>query len=151
MLSVYQGRLRNSSVVVEKRKRAKQPIECFEGDLRQVLSNLFTNAIDAMPSGGRLLLRSRQGVDWKTGREGLFLTVADTGTGMSMPTQAQMFEAFYTTKGIGGTGLGLWISAEIMERHQGRISIRSSQNEGHRGTVAVIFLPFKMISTPSSS
>jgi PAS domain S-box-containing protein len=139
--SVYQGRLRNSSILVEKRKRATQPVVCFEGDLRQVLSNLFTNAIDAMPTGGKLLLRSREGTDWKSGRKGVLLTVGDTGTGMSESTQAHIFEAFYTTKGIGGTGLGLWISAEIMERHEGRISIRSSQGENHRGTVAVIFLP----------
>ncbi len=142
VLSVYQGRLRNSSISVEKLKRAKQPVSCFEGDLRQVLSNLFTNAIDAMPTGGRLMLRSREGRDWKSGKTGLLLTVADTGTGMTETTKAHLFEAFYTTKGIGGTGLGLWISTEIMERHQGRITIRSSQNELHRGTVAIVFLPF---------
>lgn len=141
VLSVYQGRLRNSSIVVEQRQRASQPIVCFEGDLRQVLSNLLTNSIDAMPNGGRLVLRSREGTDWKSGRKGHCLTIADTGTGMSAPTQTHLFEPFFTTKGIGGTGLGLWISAEIMERHQGRISIRSNQDDRHKGTVASIFLP----------
>jgi PAS domain S-box-containing protein len=142
LLSGYQGRLKNASITVERRKRAQQPIVCFEGDVRQVLSNLLTNAIDAMPTGGRLLLRSREGTDWKSGRRGFFLTLADTGTGMSLSTQARLFEAFFTTKGIGGTGLGLWISADIMERHQGRIFIRSSQSERHKGTVTSVFLPF---------
>ena len=142
LLSVYQGRLKNSAIVVERRKRAEHPVVCFEGDIRQVLSNLFTNSIDAMPKGGRLFLRSREGTSWKSGQRGLYLTVADSGSGMSVATQTHLFEAFFTTKGIGGTGLGLWISAEIMERHQGRITIRSSQDEAHRGTVAMVFLPY---------
>jgi PAS domain S-box-containing protein len=146
LLSVYQARLKNSSILVEKRKRAEQPVLCSEGDIRQVLSNLLTNAIDAMPNGGRLLLRSREGTSWRNGLRGVFLTLADTGTGMSVNTQAHLFEAFFTTKGIGGTGLGLWISAEIMERHRGRIAIRSSQNERNRGTVASVFLPFDAVT-----
>jgi PAS domain S-box-containing protein len=141
LLSVYQGRLNNSAIIVERRKRADHPVVCFEGDIGQVLSNLFTNSIDSMPQGGRLFLRSREGTSWKNGQRGLYLTVADSGTGISKTTQAHLFEAFFTTKGIGGTGLGLWISAEIMERHQGKISIRSSQNAAHRGTVATVFLP----------
>ena len=56
---------------------------------------------------------------------------------------AKIFEAFFTTKGFGGTGLGLWISREIMDRHRGYLRIRSSQREGHRGTVATIFLPYQ--------
>ena len=140
-LSVYEGRLTNAGIVVEKRKRAIEPVACFEGDIRQVLSSLVTNAIDAMPGGGRLLVRSRKGTDWRTGRQGLVLTLADTGTGIDKATQRRMYEAFFTTKGIGGSGLGLWISAEIMQRHGGRILIRSSQAEGHRGTVVTLFLP----------
>ncbi len=144
-LNVYEGRLVNSRIIVEKRKRASEPVECFEGDIRQVLSCLVTNAIDAMPGGGRLLVRSREGTDWRTGRRGLVLTVADTGIGMDKATQRHMYEAFFTTKGIGGSGLGLWVSAEIMQRHSGRILIRSSQREGQRGTVVSLFLPFEQI------
>lgn len=120
---------------------AKQPVECFEGDIRQVLSNLVGNAIDAMPRGGRLVIRSREGTEWSSGRVGLFLTVADSGCGISTEARGKLFEAFFTTKGIGGTGLGLWISAEIMERHQGRIRLRSSQNPDRCGTTVTLFLP----------
>lgn len=141
-LNLYEAKLKNSGIVVEKRKRANQPVSCFEGDVRQVISNLITNAIDAMPHGGRLLVRSREGRDWRTGQSGLVLTIADTGFGINPDVQSRMFEAFYTTKGINGNGLGLWISAEIMRRHQGSISIRSSQDPRHSGTVAVLFLPF---------
>ncbi len=142
-LDVYESRLNNARIRVEKRKRADGPIDCFEGDIRQVLGSLLANAIDAMPSGGRLLVRSRKGRAWKSGRPGLVLTVADTGTGMDTETQQRIFEAFYSTKGIGGTGLGLWMSANIMRQHEGTIRIRSSQQPGRRGTVVVLFLPFR--------
>ena len=142
VLSLYEGRLRNSSITVENRKRAGRSISCFEGDIRQVLNNLVSNAIDAMPTGGRILLRSRESTDWRTGRRGLTLTVADSGTGIAPSTRARVFEAFFTTKGINGTGLGLWIGNEIVDRHQGRLLLRTSQDPAHRGTVFSLFLPF---------
>jgi len=145
-LSVYQGRLVNSSVEVERRTRAASLVLCFEGEIQQVLSNLIINAIDAMhPHGGRLLIRSREGTDWKTGRKGLILTVADTGSGMSPDTAAKIFEPFFTTKEIGGTGLGLWVSYEIVERHGGALAVRSSQRKGHSGTIFTLFLPFEAV------
>jgi len=146
-LTIYQGRLVNSNVDVEKRIRASRSVFCFEGEIRQVLSNLIINAIDAMhPHGGRLLMRSREGTDWKTGRKGLILTVADTGSGMSPDTAAKIFEPFFTTKEIGGTGLGLWVSHEIVERHGGTLAVRSSQRPGHSGTVFTLFLPFEAVA-----
>lgn len=145
-LSIYQGRLVNSGIEIEKRKRAEQPAECFEGEIRQVLSNFISNAIDAMhPGGGRLILRSRESTRWSTGQKGLALTVADTGPGIAPGQQKHIFDAFYTTKGIGGTGLGLWISQEIVDRHRGAIRFRSSQNAGHHGTVFSLFLPFQAV------
>jgi len=87
-----------------------------------LIANLISNAIDAMhPHGGRLLMRSREGTDWKTARKGLILTVADIGSGMSPATTAKIFEPFFTTKETGGTGLGLWVSHEIVERHGGTV------------------------------
>lgn len=102
VVGIYETRLTNSDIAVETRKRAERPVLCFEGDVRQVLSNLVGNAIDAMQArGGRLLLRSRVGHDWKTGRPGLVITVADTGSGMLPQVLNKVFEAFFTTKGIG--------------------------------------------------
>ena len=143
-LSIYQGRIVNAGITVEKRKRASHPVICFDGEIRQVLNNLVSNAIDAMqPNGGRLLIRSREGTQWKTGAKGLFLTVADTGPGMSQETVKRIFEPFFTTKGDGGTGLGLWISCEIINRHRGSLSVRSSQRLPSIGTVFTLFLPFE--------
>jgi PAS domain S-box-containing protein len=144
-LQLYQGRLINSNIQVEQRLRAANPIVCLEGEIRQVLSNLMGNAIDAMhQKGGRLLLRSREATQWKTGHKGIALTVADTGMGMQPVTQKRAFEAFFSTKGIGGTGLGLWVSKEIMDRHRGTFSLRSSEAANAHGTVFVLFLPHDM-------
>lgn len=142
-ITIYEARLLNSRIAVHKRKRAEQLVTCYASEISQVIGNAVGNAIDAMHgSGGSLFLRSREGTDWRTGRSGLVITIADTGTGMSPETRRHLFEAFYTTKGIGGTGLGLWVSKGIIDSHQGRLLVRSSQDEKHRGTVLTIFLPF---------
>lgn len=143
VLTMYESRLRNAGIEVSKRERSTRPVEVYEGDIRQVLNNLIGNALDAMPKDGRLLLRSREGTDWRTGRTGLLLTIADTGAGIAAQNQEHIFDAFFTTKGIGGSGLGLWVSSEIVERHQGRLLFRSSQGSQFHGTVFTMFLPFE--------
>jgi two-component system, sporulation sensor kinase C len=70
------------------------------------------------------------------------ITIADTGSGISPEMRKHIFDAFFTTKGIGGTGLGLWISCEIIHRHEGTLRVRSSQQPGRSGTVFAIFLPY---------
>lgn len=142
VLSIYQGRLINSGIDIEQRLRARRSIQCYDGEIRQVLNNLVANAIDAMTSsGGRLLIRTRDTHHSKTDQPGIQITIADTGSGMRSEVLRRLFEAFYTTKGIGGNGLGLWISKEIMDRHHGCIRVRSSQRIGDSGTVFTLFLP----------
>jgi signal transduction histidine kinase len=93
------------------------------------------------PHGGRLLARCRKATHWKTGRRGVAFTVADTGNGIDQQTLQRIFDAFFTTKGISGTGLGLWISKDIVDRHHGELRVRSSQVHPGCGTVFVLFLP----------
>jgi len=141
-LPLYQGRISNARATVERRDRTKQPVTCLDGEIRQVLSNLIGNAIDAMQGKQRrLFIRSRNGTDWRTGRSGVMLTIADTGLGMSADTIAHIFEPFFTTKGNKGTGLGLWISREIVERHQGSLNVKSRQFAHFSGTIFTLFLP----------
>lgn len=145
-LNIYQGRLTSAHIPVHKRKRAHRPVMCFDGEIRQVLNNLVGNATDALTTyGGALYLRSREGMDRRNGRRGLWLTVADSGTGMNPETLKRAFEPFFTTKGIGGTGLGLWISRDIVIRHHGKLLVRSSQHPAHHGTVMCLFLPWDAI------
>jgi signal transduction histidine kinase len=147
VLSLFQGRIVNSNVRLEKRYRSKVGVRCFEGEIRQVISNIVGNALDAMHAhGGRLILRSRVGSDHRSGRSGLIITIADTGPGMPPTVAEQVFQPFFTTKGFIGTGLGLWISRDIVDRHSGRIWLRTSQRNGCAGTVIAIFLPFDAVS-----
>ena len=142
-LSLFHSKILNGRVTVEQRHRAMPPVICFDGEIRQVLNNLLGNAIDALaPNGGRLIIRSRAGTHWKTGREGAFITVADTGTGMSPEVAGHVFEAFYTTKEMEGTGLGLWVSKEIIGRHHGALTLRTRQRNRGSGTVFSVFLPY---------
>jgi signal transduction histidine kinase len=106
-----------------------------------VLNNFVGNSIDATPQGGRILARSRDATHWSSGRRGVALTVADTGTGLSPEVRAQMFQPFFSTKGSGGAGLGLWISDQLIARNGGSLRIRSSQASGSSGTVLMLFLP----------
>lgn len=141
VLALFEGRLRNSGIVIETSYRAQQAIVCFEGDVRQVLNNLMGNAIDAMDFGGHLIIRSHDAVDWATDRKGIVLTIADDGCGMSMEVVRNLFEPFFTTKGIAGTGLGMWVSKEVVDRHKGTLRVRSSQRPEYCGSVFRLFLP----------
>jgi signal transduction histidine kinase len=141
ILALHQGRISSSAITIEKAYRTQVKVLCFDGEIRQVLNNLIGNSIDAMWRGGRLLLRSQLGTDWRNGQKGLCITIADTGDGMNEVTKRRLFEAFFTTKGIKGTGLGLWISSEIVRKHGGRLRFRSRLKQGQSGTVFQLFLP----------
>jgi PAS domain S-box-containing protein len=144
VLDLYHGRLLNSGIHVETDFRTARPILCFENDIRQVLNNLIANAIDAMRQGGRLLVRAHEATSLDTGtssRRGTRITIADTGHGMPPAVKARIFEPFYTTKELNGTGLGLWISSGIVARHHGRLTLRSTDHPIHHGTVFSLFLP----------
>ena len=141
VINLFQGRLVNSGIKVDVQLSDFTQVSCLENEIRQVLSNLISNAIDAMRTGGTLLLRSHRAVDPVTGLAGIRIVVADTGQGMDGATKSRIFEPFFTTKELNGTGLGLWISAEIVERHRGRLLVRSSQSAQYHGTVFSLFLP----------
>jgi PAS domain S-box-containing protein len=153
-LYIHHRRLLNAHIDVEQRLKAQRPLNCFDGEIRQVLNNLIGNAIDAMRGeGGRLLVRSREGTHWPSARKGLVLTVADTGGGIRPELLRKIFEPFFTTKGSSGTGLGLWVSQEIAHRHEGQLRVRSRQGRpkiGEKkcgvcgnGTVFTLFLPYE--------
>jgi PAS domain S-box-containing protein len=145
VLNLYHGRLANSSIRVDASYSTKSTILCFENDIRQVLSNLIANAIDAMRHGGLLLVRAHDATNYSAehpeGRCGIRITIADTGHGMSNAVRIRAFEPFYTTKDLNGTGLGLWISSGIVNRHHGRLTFRTSQDPRLHGTVFSLFLP----------
>ena len=141
VLALYRGRLNNSNIIVLLEETDAAPIFCFEGDIRQVLNNLVSNAIDAMRTGGVLTIRIRDVRSSHIGLTGARISIADTGHGMPEETRQHIFEPFYTTKGINGTGLGLWISHGIVQKHHGRLSVRSSTDPVRHGSTFSLFLP----------
>jgi signal transduction histidine kinase len=141
-LSLYQSRITQAEIAIERRSRTSPSITCLDGEIRQVLNNVVGNAIDAITTqGGSLLIRSRSATHWTTGRCGVLVTVADNGPGISRHNLSKIFEPFFSTKGEQGTGLGLWISKEIIERHQGVLRVKSREGETRSGTVFTLFLP----------
>jgi len=145
VLSLYQGRLAALDIKVERKFDAEMDLFCYAGEIRQVLANLVGNAIDATIDGGRLLVRARRSRDWKcAGEPGVRFVIADTGSGMEPEVRDRIFEAFFTTKEVTGTGLGLWVSYEIIQKHHGLVHVRS-RTAGplgrSAGTVFQLFIP----------
>jgi signal transduction histidine kinase len=141
-LILYQSKLTYAEIVIEKEFRPNSPIVGMAGELRQVILNLIGNALDASSHGGRLKIRVSNTREHSNGaRPGVRLTVADTGSGISPVMKRTLFEPFVSTKGDTGTGLGLWISSEIVRRHNGKIQVRSSSLSQSSWTVFSVFLP----------
>lgn len=155
VLELFQGKLTLSDITVERRYQNDPEIECLVGDMRQVFANLVANSIDAMNrDGGSLVLRIRRSRDWHgTGVEGLRVTLLDTGCGMDAQTRRRIYEPFFTTKQDSGTGLGLWVTSEIIERQRGVLHVWSSRVGGHSGTAFSLFLPFQgaLAGTPETA
>jgi PAS domain S-box-containing protein len=141
VISLFQGRMATRQIAVHRNYAENDNVVCFAGDLRQVFANLIANALDAITGAGELTLRTRRSRNWKTGRSGVRVLIADNGCGMSSETQRGLFEPFFTTKPATGTGLGLWVSEEIVRNHQGAIRLRSSQRPSHPGTTFAVFFP----------
>ena len=140
-LGLYSGRIANAGIDLSVQHQRSGLIRCYEGEIRQVLNNLVANAIESMKLGGRLIVRSRPSRFWSTGQQGVRITIADNGQGIEPKVLARIFEAFFTTKGLNGTGLGLWISMGIVTKHRGRLQVSSSAVPERSGTVFSLLLP----------
>ncbi len=156
ILDLYQARFNTLNIKVERQYDPEMDLYCFAGEVRQVFANLVGNAIDATSGGGRLVVRARRSRNWEfPGVFGVRFTVADTGDGMEQDVRDRVFEAFFTTKENTGTGLGLWVSHEIILKHRGIVHVRSQVggNGKPSGTVFQVFLPDdeKLVSLPRSA
>jgi signal transduction histidine kinase len=151
VLSLYQSRMNALDIRVERDYDPELSLFCFAGEIRQVIANLVGNSIDASSAGGRLLVRARRSRDWKNSDQaGIRFAIADTGAGMDRDVRQHIFEAFFTTKEATGTGLGLWVSHEIILKHHGTVHVRSRNGAANSqspkqasGTVFQFFIPDK--------
>lgn len=137
VLFFHETEMRIRGIELERRYRSAPQVVCLAGEIQQVLTNLISNAAQATEERGRLIVGVRPGMD-KNGVEQVLITVADNGAGMAQYMLDRLFRPFVTTKGESGTGLGLWVSKGILDKHGASIRVRSRQG---LGTVFLIFLP----------
>jgi PAS domain S-box-containing protein len=142
LLSFYERRFESRKIKTVKEYGGNIEITALGGELRQAFSNLIGNAIDAMPGGGTLIIRatqthSRNGAN----RPGVRITLLDTGEGIAPQHRKNLFQPFFTTKEDVGTGLGLWITRSIVEKHGGTIRVKSRTGTEDHGTAFSVFLP----------
>ena len=146
VLDLYSKRLQAKKIAVTKRNCSDgMTITSFPGEIRQVLSTLLLNAMEAMPGGGTLAVGVFKSFHWRNpAREGIRVVMVDSGVGIPRNNAGRIFEPFFTTKGEQGTGLGLWVANGIVSRLGGSIQMRSSVRPGKSGTCFSIFLPKRL-------
>jgi PAS domain S-box-containing protein len=141
LISVFGNRARNKGIEIRTEIRQDPQLYAIAGEIRQLIANLLSNSIDAVSSGGLVRIR----VDATRFKEqaslGTRITVADSGSGIPSSLRTKLFEPFFTTKKDVGTGLGLWVCKNIVERHHGSIRIKSSTTPGRSWTVFSVLLP----------
>ncbi len=148
VLTLFARRIQAAGVSVEKRYQTSVPLQGWPGEMRQVFTNLVSNALEASNKGGALkvhVFNGREGGVFR--RRGVRVVIADQGVGIASDAGRKLFEPFYTTKGEKGTGLGLWVSHGIVQKHGGYIKVRSSTRPGRSFTLFNIFLPVRGVST----
>jgi len=134
--------LQAGRIELQKHYRCSRDIYGFPVELRQIFLNLIGNAVQAMQDGGVLRLSVHQATDWATQRQGIAISIIDTGAGI-MPEHAKhLFEPFFSTKSTKGTGLGLWISKGIVQKYNGSIAYRSFRYQEGCVTCFRVFLPW---------
>ena len=142
VLLLYGNKIRSSKIRVERRYDWLGDVPGFPAELRQVFTNLIVNAVEAMPGGGGLRIHVRRTQQFGAkGRDGVVVSLFDTGTGIPKELRKRIFEPFFSTKGEKGSGVGLWVSKGIVERHHGSIRAHSDSRAGRSYTCFQVFLP----------
>ncbi len=149
VLVVYNSKLIALGISVDIQFNDLQKIVASKGEMLQVFSNVVANAIDAMQQGGSLKISTRK-LAGSTG-DGIQTVIRDSGTGIKQEHLERIFEPFFTTKGDLGTGIGLWVARQLVERRGGQISVASSTEQRNSGTTITIFLPLAMPSSRPGS
>jgi len=141
VVNLLQAKIRANGAQVEQQCDPSLRIIGIAGELRQVLANLLANSLDAIGQNGRIVLRATASVDPHNGRRRVRITVADCGSGLTAATAKRIFEPFFTTKGSVGTGLGLWVCKQLVEKNTGSIRVRSLTHGARKGTTFSVLLP----------
>jgi signal transduction histidine kinase len=140
VLTIYERKCQYKALNIEQRIEPNLTLTAVQGELKQILSNLIANAIDSSEEGGKIVIYARTSHHFPSGRCGVLIAIADNGVGISDENKQKLFAPFFTTKTDVGTGLGLWITKDLLEKRGGRIRFRSTDSD-RSGTVMTIYLP----------
>lgn len=142
VLAIYMRKIESKAIDVRKQYCDSMEVTAYPGEIRQIFSNLIGNAIDAMTDPGRISIKIAKSREWSNAEHsGVRATILDSGSGIDPALKSRLFEPFYTTKTDIGTGLGLWLSKELVQKHGGSISVHSSVKPGRSGTAFSVFFP----------
>ena len=141
VLLLLDRRLQHQAVRVETDIADSLAVEGFPAELRQVLTNLIVNAMDAAGPKGRIRIRVQRAEASELRGIGALIEIADNGPGIPAETVSRLFQPFFTTKGANGTGLGLWVSMGIVQKHGGSIQVGQSDDPGLTGACIRVYLP----------
>jgi PAS domain S-box-containing protein len=141
VLKLYENKIKSKNIAVETDMADCPPIHGMQGELKQLVANLVSNAADAVEVGGKIRISIASAS--LEHEEGIELEIADDGPGVLLENRARIFEPFFTTKEDVGTGLGLWVCKEIAQRHGGSVQLGASQNGSLGGAVFTVFLPLE--------
>jgi PAS domain S-box-containing protein len=139
VLTIYQRKCHYKDISLERRIEPGLTSYGLPGELKQILSNLISNAIDASREGGKIMICARLWRHPNTRRRGIRFSIVDNGVGISAEDKKRIFTPFFTTKKDVGTGLGLWISRELLAKRSGYIRLRNQAKPP--GTVVSFFVP----------
>jgi len=140
VLSMLYPAMIANQIELRSRFAGSRCVRVLPGEIRQAFGNLVSNAVDAM-GGGTLRVSCFDAIDYPSERKGVRFLFSDTGSGIASETLSNIFDAFFTTKGMKGSGIGLWLTSEIIAKHGGRIRVRSRTEGPYRGSLFDIFLP----------
>ena len=144
VIALYDRKIQSAGIILKQQIDFDGHILALPGELRQMFANLVGNAIEAVgPRHGTITLRAYASRDWRRELPGLRVVVADDGPGIPAEVRTSIFEPFFTTKGESGTGLGLWITSDILRKYDGTMRLRTSTESGRSGTCFSVFFPFE--------
>jgi two-component system NtrC family sensor kinase len=135
-VSIYGKRFMSRHILIGKDLAPGLTLTAVKGEIRQVFSNLLVNALDALPKEGSLHLETRA-----LGPEAVLVRISDNGIGIPPENLDRIFEPFFSTKDGTGTGLGLWVSQNIIGQHGGTIRVTSNTTGPYQGTTFELTLP----------
>ncbi len=150
-IDLLKGKVVAKNAPIERDWGADLNVAAVPGELRQVFSNLLANSLDAIPPDGKVWIRARKTrYGSRDGEGGVRITFADNGRGIRPETRQHIFDPFFTTKGSLGTGLGLWVTKQIVDKHGGCIRMRSRSEGVATGTVFSVFLPQRPVTNQAA-